>query len=164
GDLTAVERPGDAALVGQAVARRRGLSVGQKFSIGEGTVTVAGIFGASQPADEHFIYTRLDFLQPGPAPNAWGRVTQFEVRVTDDADPERVAREIDETLRADEIATDTRLRGVFEANAVGDLAELINLSHYLGYACLGLVLALVSTTTVMSVQDRVREHAVLQTL
>src|SRR5208337_2589669 len=30
--------------------------------------------------------------------------------------------------------------------------------------CVGLVLALVATTTVMAVQDRVREHAVLQTL
>src|SRR5438270_12019178 len=34
----------DAALVGHAVARRRGLNVGQRFSIGELTVTVAGIF------------------------------------------------------------------------------------------------------------------------
>jgi putative ABC transport system permease protein len=41
---------------------------------------------------------------------------------------------------------------------------LIGLAHYLGYACVGLVLALVATTTVMSVQDRVKEHAVLQTL
>jgi putative ABC transport system permease protein len=32
------------------------------------------------------------------------------------------------------------------------------------YACIGLVLALVATTTVMAVQDRVREHAILQTL
>jgi putative ABC transport system permease protein len=38
------------------------------------------------------------------------------------------------------------------------------MAHYLGYACVGLVLALVATTTLMSVQDRVKEHAVLQTL
>jgi putative ABC transport system permease protein len=44
------------------------------------------------------------------------------------------------------------------------LTELIGFAHYLGYACVGLVLALVSTTTVMSVQDRIKEHAVLQTL
>ncbi|HTN77197.1 MAG TPA: FtsX-like permease family protein, partial [Pirellulaceae bacterium] len=30
--------------------------------------------------------------------------------------------------------------------------------------CVGLVLALVATTTVMGVQDRIKEHAVLQTL
>src|SRR5690606_15082965 len=33
-----------------------------------------------------------------------------------------------------------------------------------GYACVGLVLSLVATTTVMAVQDRIKEHAVLQTL
>jgi putative ABC transport system permease protein len=41
---------------------------------------------------------------------------------------------------------------------------MIGFLHYLGYACVGLVLALVATTTVMAVQDRVREYAVLQTL
>jgi putative ABC transport system permease protein len=34
----------------------------------------------------------------------------------------------------------------------------------LGFACVGLVFALVSTTTLMAVQDRVGEHAVLKTL
>ena len=38
------------------------------------------------------------------------------------------------------------------------------MAHYLGLACVGLVLSLVATTTVMSVQDRIKEHAVLQTL
>ena len=38
------------------------------------------------------------------------------------------------------------------------------MATYLGFACVGLVLALVATTTVMAVQDRVREYAVLQTL
>src|SRR5260370_29657176 len=42
--------------------------------------------------------------------------------------------------------------------------SLIGFANYLGYACIGLVLALVATTTVMAVQDRIREHALLQTL
>jgi putative ABC transport system permease protein len=44
------------------------------------------------------------------------------------------------------------------------LIELIGWANYLGYACVGLVLALVATTAVMAVQDRVREHAVLQAI
>lgn len=73
-------------------------------------------------------------------------------------------RAIDDDFRVGPVATDTRPKGVFQANAVGDLAELIGFTHYLGYAGVGLVLALVATTTVMAVQDRVREHAVLQTI
>jgi putative ABC transport system permease protein len=53
---------------------------------------------------------------------------------------------------------------VFQASVVGDLMELIGWANFLGYACVGLVLSLVATTTVMAVQDRVREHAVLQAI
>jgi putative ABC transport system permease protein len=53
---------------------------------------------------------------------------------------------------------------VFQAKSLGDLTELIGLTRYIGLACVGLVLALVATTTLMSIQDRVQEHAVLQTL
>ncbi len=158
------ERQRDAALVGQAVARRRNLEAGQKFSIGEVTVTVAGVFQSAVPAEDNFLYTHLEFLQRTRGLNSVGTVTQFEVHLTDDADPYAVAREIDERFRGGPVATDTRPKGVFQANAMGDLAELIGFSKYLGYACIGLVLALVATMTVMAVQDRVREHAVLQTL
>jgi putative ABC transport system permease protein len=67
-------------------------------------------------------------------------------------------------FRGGPVATDTRPKGVFQAKSLGDLTQLIRLARYLAYACVGLVLALVSTTTLMSVQDRIREHAILQTL
>jgi putative ABC transport system permease protein len=164
GDWGEFQRRRDAALVGRALARRRKLGVGQKFSIGEVTVTVAGVCTAASPAEENFLYTHLEFLQRTRGLNAVGTVTQFEVRLADGADAGAVCRAIDAAFRGGPVATDTRPKGVFEANAVGDLAELISFAHYLGYACVGLVLALVATTTVMAVQDRVREHAVLQTL
>jgi putative ABC transport system permease protein len=154
----------DAAVVGQAVARRRGLSVGQRFTVGEVPVTVAGVFTAPGAAEENVIYTHLAFLQRTRGLGAVGTVTQFEVRLAEGAGPRAVGRAIDATFRGGPVPTDTRPRGVFQARAVSDLAELIGLAHYLGYACVGLVLALVATTTVMAVQDRVREHAVLQTL
>jgi putative ABC transport system permease protein len=164
GDWSEFEKRQDSALVGQAVARRRNLGVGQKFTIGELTVTVAGVFASSRPAEENFIYTQLDFLQRTKGLNSIGAVTQFEVKLAEGAEAEAVVKAIDDNFRGGPVATDTRPKGVFEANAVGDLAELITFANYLGYACVGLVLALVATTTVMAVQDRIREHAVLQTL
>jgi putative ABC transport system permease protein len=124
---------------------------------------VAGIFAATA-AEENFLYTQLEFLQRTRGLNSVGTVTQFEVHLSDGADPNAVARSIDQEFRGGPIQTDTRTKGVFESNAVGDLAALIGFTAYLGYACVGLVLALVATTAVMAVQDRVREHAVLQTL
>ncbi len=164
GDWSEFEGRRDAALVGQAVARRRGLSVGQRFSVAEVTVTVAGIFTAAQPAEENFLFTHLEFLQRTRGLNSVGLVTQFEVLLKEGADAQAVARAIDGAYQAGPVQTDTRPRGAFQAKAVGDLAELIGFARYLGFACVGLVLALVATTTVMAVQDRVREYAVLQTL
>jgi putative ABC transport system permease protein len=158
------ERRQDAALVGQALARRRGLGAGAKFSIGEVTVTVAGVFTAASAAEENFLYTHLDFLQRTRGLSSVGTVTEFEVHLQEGADADATGRAIDAAFKGGPVQTDTRPKGVFEANAVGDLTELIGFAHYLGYACVGLVLALVGTTTVMAVQDRVREHAVLQTI
>lgn len=157
-------RQGDGALVGKAVASRRKLSVGEKFTIGDVTVLVAGIVGSENAADESLIYTHLDFLQRARGQEEVGTVTQLEVHLADDADPDAVAASIDAGFHAGPVATSTRTKGMFQADTLADLAELIGFIHWLGYACVGLVLSLVATTTVMSVQDRIKEHAVLQTL
>jgi putative ABC transport system permease protein len=154
----------DAALVGRNVADRRGIQVGERFSLGGFTVTVAGVFSAEDPAEENYIYTHLDFLQRGKGWNRVGTVTQFEVLLSPGADATQTCEAIDGLFRAGPTETDTRPKGVFQAESLGDLAQLIGMSHFLGYACVGLVLMLVATTTLMSVQDRVKEHAVLQTL
>jgi len=157
-------RQGDGALVGQAVATRRKLAPGDKFTIGDITVLVAGVFTSENAADENLIYTHLDFLQRARGQADVGTVTQLEVHLTDEADPDALGASIDAAFHAGPVATTTRTKGMFQADTLSDLAELIGFIHWLGYACVGLVLSLVATTTVMSVQDRIKEHAVLQTL
>jgi putative ABC transport system permease protein len=157
-------RQGDGALVGRAVATRRNIKVGEKFTIGDITVLVTGIFASSNVADEALIYTHLDFLQRARGNEDVGTVTQMEVHLSDEADPDSLAVAIDAKFHAGPVATTTRTKGMFQADTLADLAELIGFIHWLGYACVGLVLSLVATTTVMSVQDRIKEHAVLQTL
>lgn len=157
-------RQGDGALVGAAVAGRRKLKTGDKFTIGDITVLVAGVFHSADAAEEGLIYTHLDFLQRARGQSEVGVVTQLEVHLADGADPDVVARAIDAEFHAGPVATTTRTKGMFQADTLADLAELIGFIHWLGYACVGLVLSLVATTTVMSVQDRIKEHAVLQTL
>lgn len=154
----------DAAIVGRNVAQRRGLNFGDQFSIGDLSVNVAGIFRSSVPSEENLIYTSLQFLQYTRGLDAAGLVTQHEILLADDADPDRVASEIDAVLRSGPVATTTRRKGAFQASTLSDLVDLIRFAHWLGYACVGLVLSLVATTTVMSVQDRIKEYAVLQTI
>ncbi len=154
----------DAGIVGEAVARRRGLKLGTKFSVGEVKVTVAGIFNSSNKSEEDYVYTHLDFLQRTPGMNLVGTVTQHEVVLNNADDSVRMARAIDDKFRGGPVETDTRTKGVFQASSLSDLIDLIELSHYLGYACVGLMTMLISTTTFMAVQDRIKEHSILQTL
>lgn len=164
GDWNEFETHQDAAVVGQAVAARRGIEVGDKFSIGDLSVNVAGIYRSNNPAEENYIYSHLEFLQRRQGANLVGTVTQLEVLLQPDADLEAVSTRIDDLYRAGPVETNTRSKGVFQAKSLGDLSQLIEMAHYLGLACVGLVLALVATTTLMSVEDRIQEHAVLRTL
>ncbi|MDZ4688634.1 MAG: ABC transporter permease [Planctomycetaceae bacterium] len=164
GDWSQFERQRDAALVGRAVAQRRKLSVGQKFSIGALTVTVAGIFQSPLPTEESMIYTHLEFLQRTRGLNSVGTATQMEVLLDESANAQATCKLIDDLYRAGPVGTNTRTKGAFQAKTVGDLVELVGFTRYLGLACVLMVLGLVATTTVMGVQDRIREHAVLQTI
>ncbi len=158
------EQHQDAAVVGRAVAARKGKNVGDTFEIGGLPVNVAGIYMSDDPAEENYIYTHLEFLQRGDGVDRVGTVTQLEVLLDEAVDPLAKCREIDAAFQGGPVETDTRPKGVFQAKSLGDLAQLISMAHVLAYACVGLVLALVATTTVMSVQDRIQEHAVLQTI
>lgn len=164
GDWSEFETRRDAAIIGRNIAKRRNLDVGKQFSIGELSVKVVGVFSSPVPAEENLIYTSLDYLQYGRGPELVGLVTQFEVLLTKTAEPDEVARSIDLALHTGPVATTTRRKGAFQVSTLADLIDLIEFAHWLGYACLALVLSLVVTTAVMSVQDRIKEHAVLQTV
>lgn len=164
GSWNAFRSQRDAAIVGRNVAQRRGLHVGDQFSIGQISVMVVGVFSSTVPSEENLIYTSLEFLQYTRGLDAAGVVTQHEVLLSGDADPDAVASEIDQVLSTGTVATTTRRKGAFQASTLSDLVDLIGFAHWLGFACVGLVVSLVGTTTVMSVQDRMKEYAILQTI
>ena len=154
----------DAAVIGSAIARRRGISAGDTFSIGEYSVRVAGIYDSENQAEENYIYTHLDYLQRGDDAKSDGLVTQFEIVLRESADPAMVQEQVDTLFAVGQVETDTRMKGAFQQKSLGDLMQMIRMSGYLGYGCVGLLLILLMTTTLMSVQDRIKEHAVMKTL
>jgi putative ABC transport system permease protein len=62
------------------------------------------------------------------------------------------------------VPTETKPQKAHYAAALADLLDLIGMTRWLGFVCVGVVVVLVANSVVMSAQDRVREHAVLQTL
>jgi len=164
GSWTQFETLRDGAIVGRNIATRRGLKVGDQFTIGEISAKVVGIFQSEVPSEENLVYTNLAFLQYTRGKESAGLVTQHEILLQPEANADRVASEIDAALRSNSVATKTRRKGAFQASTLSDLVDLIGFAHWLGFACVGLVLSLVATTTIMSVQDRMKEYAVLQTI
>lgn len=163
GSLEGWQRRSDAALLGETLAARRGLKVGDQFDAAGITAYVAGIITSDQPQDQNVAYVHLDYLQQ-QTDKKLGTVTQFNVKVDDPARLDQVAAEIDLLFESAEQPTTTRSEKAFVAQVAGDMIELIGFTQYLGWGCLIAVLALVGNAIVLSVQDRIKEHAILQTL
>lgn len=165
GSVSEWEKRSDSALVGETLATRRGFKVGQSFDASGITVTVAGIIRSPEAQDQNVAYVHLDFLQQAAGKGGGlGSVTQFTVRVDDPAKMEQVAEAIDAEFRAEADPTMTSPEKAFVAQAGADIVEIVKFTQWLGWGCLAAVLALVANAIVLSVQDRIKEHAVLQTL
>jgi len=164
GSMDAWLKRSDAALVGEVLARRRGLSAGDAFDSSGVSVVVAGIIRSTQPQDQNVAYVHLEFLQRSALRAGVGEVTQFEVRVEDPSRIEEVAKAIDAEFSTDVEPTATRPEKEFVARAARDVMEMVGFTRWLALGCLAAAVALVANSVVLSVRDRVREHAVLQTL
>ena len=165
GNLADWRRRGDGALVGEALAVRRGVRVGDRFSAAGVTVYVAGILASDAAQDRNVAYVHLPFLQESMRRGGTGgTVTQFNVKVNDPLAMETVAKAIDAEFRHDEHPTSTSSEKAFVGRAAKDIIEIVGFATWLGWGALMTVFALVANAIVLSMRDRVRDHAVLQTL
>ncbi|MFZ4575534.1 MAG: ABC transporter permease [Phycisphaerales bacterium] len=165
GSIAEWERRSDAALVGSRLAERKALKPGDSFNSSGITVTVAGIIDSEEPQDQNVAYVHLEFLQrAASAGGGVGVVTQFNVRVSDPSKLQEVAAAIDDEFAKEQEPTATRPEKAFVAQAGSDIVELVGFTRFLGYGCLAAVLALVGNAIVLGVQDRIKEHAILQTV
>lgn len=153
----------DAALVGETLANRRGLRPGMTFDAAGITAYVAGILRSDDAQDQNTAYTALEFIQLAGR-NQLGIVTQFNVKVTDSSRLDPVAAAIDDEFRAAQDPTATFTEKAFIGRVASDILEIVAFARWLGIGCLIAVLALIANAIFLSVQSRIAEHAVLQTL
>lgn len=163
GSVESWKRRSDAALLGERVATRKGLKVGDRVEIGGITIYVAGIMRTSEPQDQNVGYTHLDFTQRAGNDKS-GIVTQFNVTVAEPSQLEATAKTIDDEFRTAQEPTTTWSEKNFVARATSDILEIVNFTGWLGWGCLVGVFALVFNAIVLSVQDRIKDLAIMQTL
>ncbi len=165
GSIEAWERRGDAAIVGSALAKRRGIKVGDRFSAAGIEVFVAGIQETEQSQDKNVALVQLPFLQEAARKGGTGTiVTQFNVQVNNPNELDSIASSIDETFAHDEHPTSTFPEKAFVGRAARDIVQLSEVAGLLAWGALAAVFALVANAVALAMRDRVRDHAVLQTL
>lgn len=168
GSLGEWERRGDAAMVGSALAARRGVSVGDRLTGAGIDVFVAGIVESDEPQDRNVAYVHLPFLQESArhltSSGAGGIVTEFIVTVDGPKRLDEVAKAIDEEFARDPAPTSTKPERAFVARAARDIIEVSGFARWLGFGALLAVFALVANAIALGMQDRVRDIAILQTL
>jgi putative ABC transport system permease protein len=153
----------DAALVGERLAARRRLGVGDRLTAAGISVSIAGIISSDNVQDQNVAYVHLDYIQRA-AGDKQGIVTQFQVQVKDPNQLDCIAKAIDETFANSQAPTWTSSEKAFVARAVKDIVDLVDFSGWLGLGSLIGIFALVGNAISLSVQDRVKDHAVMQTL
>ena len=165
GSIADWKRRGDGAIVGSALAKRRGIKVGDRFSAAGIDIFVAAIQETDQAQDKNAAIVQLPFLQEAARKGGTGTiVTQFNVQVENPGDLEIVSSAIDETFAHDEHPTATFPEKAFVGRAARDIVQLAEVAGLLAWGALAAVFALVANAVVLAMRDRVRDHAVLQTL
>jgi putative ABC transport system permease protein len=165
GSVADWKKRGDGAIVGSALAKRRGIKVGDRFSAAGIEIFVAGIQETEQAQDKNVAIVQLPFLQETSRKGGTGTiVTQFNVQVEDSNQLESVASSIDEAFAHDEHPTSTFPEKAFVGRAARDIVHLAEVAGMLAWGALAAVFALVANAVVLAMRDRVRDHAVLQTL
>ncbi|NBX25881.1 MAG: FtsX-like permease family protein, partial [Planctomycetes bacterium] len=155
----------DAVLIGAGLAERRRLQAGDRFDAAGVRAWVAAVVDTPDPQSRNAAYAHLGFLQEtAQRGGTGGIVTQFNVEVDDPARIEQVAAAIDEQFAHDPFPTTTRPESAFVARAARDVVVLVRFAGVVGWASLAAVFALIANSIALAVRDRVRDHAILQTL
>ncbi len=163
GSFDAWRSRGERRLVGESLARRRG--VAWATADGGRRHGLRGRYRALRRTAGPQRRVHAPAVHPGGGQRGGtgGVVTQFNVKMTTPRSGGRRHRDR-RGVRARSGADVTYAEKAFVARAASDVVELVNFASWLGWGALLAVFALVANAIVLAVQDRVRDHAILQTL
>jgi putative ABC transport system permease protein len=154
----------DVALVGARLAERRGLKPGDRLRLSEINldVKVGAVVETTGAGMDNVAFVPLDVLQPSLKKQ--GKVTQLFVYLQEGANPQEIARQIDERYRGDQVQTDTKTMQAFVQGAVGEVGEVVGFGRILGYLAVFVVVLILGNTVYISAQTRVTELGTMETV
>lgn len=162
GSVAAWQKTRDGALVGERLALRRHLQVGDRLKLGEIDVQVSGIVRSEFAGVANLAFLHLDLL--ALARKRQGGATQFLVKLAPDADAEKIAEAIDTRFSTDQARTDTKSMQAFVAAALAEIAQVVAFARWLGVLAVAVVALVLANTVFISAESRAAEMAVLETV
>ena len=165
--LEAFKRDRQGIAVGQSVAERTGLNIGQRITIKgdiypfDPELTVRAIF-AGQDDQQSFFHFK--YLEEALGPEFGSQVGAFAIRLrsADDATP--VSQAIDAMFRNAPEPTKTETESAFQLSFVSQLGNVKLFLLSIAGAIVFTMLMVSANTVAMSVRERTREIGVLKTL
>ena len=125
---------------------------------------VAGIIHSSESSqDDNVAYVHLPFLQQASRVGL-GIVTQFLVKVSNSSLLKSVSQQIDYRFKTESEPTNTTPEKAFFASTAKELIELIRFSRWIAIASIFAVVGLIANTILITVRNKISEHAILQTI
>jgi putative ABC transport system permease protein len=152
-----------AALVGQGAALKYGWQVGQLVTLPQLrgiSFTIRGFFSAPGDTLEQVVLVDREYLEQSI--DEVGRVTLFMVKVADSAQLNQVAADIDSAFANYERQTKSGPEKSFIAGQIQAFTELVRFAQMIAWLALVLLLAGMANSVSMSVNDRLREMALLK--
>jgi len=162
GDYATWKSRSDGALVGERLAARRGVGVGDRLRLDDIDIHVTAIVRSNSAGVDNLAFMHIDQL--ALARNRLGAATQFMVTLEDGVNATAVAAKIDEKFAPDEARTDTKTMQAFVQGAVGEIAEVVEFARVLGYLAVVIVALVLANTVYISAQSRAAEMGVLETI
>lgn len=168
-DWDRFEQEKASCIVGRGLADRYGLRVGESLEL-EGTIypgsyqfEIVAIYASGNPTyDEETLYFHWDYLN-----EAMGRpdeVGLFTLRIEAGSDTVAVAQAIDDLFENSSSRTLTQPEAAFQAQFLSMWGNVGLLFDFIGGAVLFATFMIALNTMLLSVNERVREIAVLKTL
>ena len=161
-------------VVGRGLARRFGWQVGDGISLqgtiyrGDWPMVVRGIYrGREKSVDENQLFFHWDYVNERVKARTPRRANNVGIFVVEIADPDAapsVAAAVDALFRNSLAETLTETERAFQLGFVSMSEAILTAIRLVSLVIIGIIMAVVANTMIMSVRERMHEFAVFKTL
>ncbi len=173
-ELEAFQKERNACVLGQDIANKYGLKVGDVMTLegdiypGRWDFVVRAIYKPRTPAVDgtqmFFHWEYLDERMKQEMPVRAGQVGWYAVKIHDADDAAMVSEQIDALFANSEAETKTETEKAFQNSFLKAYSAIITAINVMAFLIIAVILLVLANTMIMSARERSGEHAVLKTL